>query len=158
MKDWNTFHRRINIDAYIQDIYSAWATKAGIESWFLSRADYQMGDGTIDHMMDRATYKWEWFGHPNYFEDGKIVSANGEDQLEFTFNGCLVVVKIYEEMGENIVHLTQGGIPECNIQKDNLVVACGQGWTFYLANLKSVLEGGLDLRNKNDHLKDMMNS
>jgi hypothetical protein len=32
-------------------------------------------------------------------------------------------------------------------------VQCQLGWTFYLANLKSVIEGGVDLRNKNVDLK-----
>jgi hypothetical protein len=32
------------------------------------------------------------------------------------------------------------------------------GWTFYLANLKSVLEGGLDLRNKNARLQRLVNA
>ena len=37
-------------------------------------------------------------------------------------------------------------------------VGCKTGWTFYLANLKSLLEGGIDLRNKDELLKDVINS
>lgn len=31
------------------------------------------------------------------------------------------------------------------------------GWTFYLANLKSILEGGIDLRNRNPDAGEMLN-
>jgi hypothetical protein len=37
-------------------------------------------------------------------------------------------------------------------------VGCGEGWTFYLTNLKSILEGGVDLRNKEMKLKNVINS
>ena len=158
MKNWNTFHRRININATRQEIYDAWTKTRGIESWFLRKAELILNENSIVQMEDNAEYKWEWYGHPNYFESGKVVSADGESKLEFTFNGCLVCVEIFEEMGENICKLTQSGIPACDTMNDNLVVACGQGWTFYMANLKSFLEGGIDLRNQNDHLKNMLNA
>jgi hypothetical protein len=40
----------------------------------------------------------------------------------------------------------------------NYHVGCKAGWTFYLANLKSILEGGIDMRNKKTRLKEMLNS
>ena len=43
-------------------------------------------------------------------------------------------------------------------EKLRLYIGCGEGWTFYLANLKSMLEGGIDLRNKNDKIKGVINS
>lgn len=33
-----------------------------------------------------------------------------------------------------------------------------EGWTFYLTNLKSILEGGFNLRNKNNKLGDVVNT
>lgn len=38
------------------------------------------------------------------------------------------------------------------------ILSCKTGWTSYLANLKSVLEGGIDPRNKNEQLKAVINS
>ena len=37
-------------------------------------------------------------------------------------------------------------------------MGCLEGWTFYLTNLKSVIEGGLDLRNKNLDIKGVINA
>jgi len=46
------------------------------------------------------------------------------------------------------VELIQENIPEDADPSKNLFVQCQVGWTFYMANLKSVIEGGIDLRNK----------
>jgi len=37
-------------------------------------------------------------------------------------------------------------------------IGCGKGWTFYMANLKSILEGGIDLRNKNAAIQNVINA
>jgi len=37
-------------------------------------------------------------------------------------------------------------------------VGCGEGWTFYLANLNSYLQGGIDLRNKNEKIQGVISS
>jgi hypothetical protein len=42
----------------------------------------------------------------------------------------------------------QEHIPQESDPEKNLYVQCQLGWTFYLANLKAVMEGGKDLRNK----------
>lgn len=40
----------------------------------------------------------------------------------------------------------------------NYHIGCTKGWNFYLTNLKSLLEGGIDLRNRNKGLKEVINS
>ncbi len=37
-----------------------------------------------------------------------------------------------------------------------LYIQCQTGWTFYMTNLKSVYEHGIDLRNKNQDLKNVI--
>ncbi len=44
--DWSRFVKRISIDADVKDIYDAWATRRGLESWFLSKAEF-VSDGAI---------------------------------------------------------------------------------------------------------------
>jgi hypothetical protein len=65
--------------------------------------------------------------------------------------------------GDNWLHLTrveltQENIPEEENPEKNLYLAYSQGWAFYMVNLKSILEGGIDLRNKNDLLSKVVNS
>lgn len=70
----------------------------------------------------------------------------------------VVAVKILNEEGAVVVQLEQENIPADDNSKTNYFVGCGEGWTFYLANLKSILEGGIDLRNKNENIKRVVNS
>lgn len=137
-----------------QQIYDAWLTSSGIESWFLRQADFFKPDGSLrgkDEPFQKGdTYFWRWHGYPDeVFEQHEILEANGTDFLKFRFSGnCPVGVKIYPKEGLTIVELTQTGIPIEENPAENLFVHCQVGWTFYLANLKSVIEGGIDLRNK----------
>ena len=160
---WDKFSKRIIVNTNIHKIYQAWTTKAGIESWFLRESVFSRNGNDLlpeEQVKKQDTYKWLWHGYgDDVAEYGKILDANEKDMLQFTFTGnCIVTVKIYKEDNETIAELTQENIPEDNDPKTNLYVGCGEGWTFYLANLKSVLEGGLDLRNRNVDRKHVINS
>lgn len=161
---WSKFIKRITVKAEPAEIYKAWATPAGLEKWFLRKAAFTTDDGGIcekeSYIQKDDTYEWLWHGYPDFtLEKGKILEANGKDFLQFTFTGgCIVSISVKAEEDEIIVELTQENIPDDKNPKTNLYVACGEGWTFYLTNLKSVLEGGIDLRNKNADIKSVVNS
>lgn len=90
---------------------------------------------------------------------GTFTQANGKNSLQFTFAGqCLVDISLMEQDDFVIVTLTQKNIPTDDHSKKNIRLGCHGGWSFYLVNLKSVYEGGLDLRNKNTDLKPMLNN
>jgi len=57
-----------------------------------------------------------------------------------------------------IVELVQENIPDDDQGRLYYHLVCKTGWTFYLDNLKSLLEGGIDLRNKNANLANVINS
>ena len=161
-RDWSTFTRRITVNAPAQVIYDSWAVPSKIESWFLRVADYAGSDGNPKNhdvaVEGGDAYLWLWHGYgDDVNEKGTVVEANGIDRFAFTFTGdCLVTVTIKEESGETVVELTQSRIPdEAN---HGIYVDCSYGWAFYLGNLKSVLEGGIDLRNKNIDIKNVVNS
>ena len=161
-RDWTTFTRRITVKSPVRAIYDAWAVPEKIERWFLRSAEYVGSDGKTKNR-DRAVeagdgYLWRWHGYlDDVNETGHIVEANGRDRFAFTFTkGCLVSVAILEENGETVVEITQSQIPDD--PEREIYVDCSYGWTFYLANLKSVLEGGIDLRNKNVEIQNVVNS
>ena len=78
-----------------------------------------------------------------------MLEVNSIDFVKFTFSGgSIVSVSIESRNGLTVLELTQENIPEESDPSKNLFVQCQVGWTFYLANLKSILEGGIDLRNK----------
>lgn len=161
---WSSFTKRIPINATIAQVYAAWTSQAALERWFLRKAIFttstketRPADSSIQQ---GDTYAWYWHGYPDLVtEKREVIAANGKDELQFTFSGnCLVTVTIHNREGETICELCQSRIPEDANPETNLYVGCGEGWTFYLANLKSILEGGVDLRNKNESIHRVINS
>lgn len=162
--DWSRFTVRITVKASAEKLYRCWATREGIEYWFLRRAEYKKRDGSLykpeEFVQKGDSYSWWWHGYPDdVTENGEILECNGKDLFKFKFGkagNC--TVKIYEEQGEKIVELTQDEIPTDEKAKENWHIGCKTGWTFYLANLKSLLEGGVDLRNRNEKIQNVISA
>lgn len=162
--DWSRFTVRINVKAPESRLYHAWATRSGMEHWFLRLAEFKKPSGELrkdEEFVEKGdTYKWLWHGWPDdTVEYGEILGCNGKDQLSFSFGKaghCHVTIR--EEEGEKIVELVQDKIPTDEKGMQYYHVGCKTGWTFYLANMKSLYEDGIDLRNRNVKLQEMINS
>ncbi|MHC0445663.1 SRPBCC family protein [Flavobacterium sp. 3-218] len=160
--DWTSFTKKIAVKATLSDIYNAWTKANELEKWFLEKVSFfdatqQPLDKDKNALTD-TSYEWIWHLYKDAMK-GKIVSANGQDQLQFTFEGsCLVDIKLSEAEGYTIVELRHHNIPTDDYSKQYIRLGCSNGWHFYLTNLKSVYEGGLDLRNKDENLNPMINN
>ncbi len=164
MKDfnWSEFTRKVAIKAPMDKLYKAWTTSAGIETWFLSKAVFldenqqALAPDTPYHAGCR--YDWTWFLYAET-EQGRIEEANGTDRIAFSFAGdCLVTITLQQQDEYVLVTLTQSQIPDTDEARQHIRLGCATGWSFYLVNLKSVYEGGLDLRNKDTRLQPMVNN
>ena len=160
--NWTQFSKRIFINTEIALAYDFWTKSVELEKWFLSKSIFFLKNGKeippSENVLPESKYNWNWFAQ-NHFEEGIVLTANGIDLIEFSFAGeCKVQVKLSKENNKVLVELTQTEIPLDNISKENVRLGCAFGWTFYLLNLKSVLEGGLDLRNKNTELTGVVNN
>lgn len=162
--DWSKFVQKIYIKAPMQAVYNAWTTRAGLESWFLRIAEFKTPDGTIREdgspVQAGDTYSWLWHGHPDTTaEYGTVTEANGKDRFRFIFGKAgVVTIQLTDHGGLTEMLLTQDQIPTDEESKANYHVGCSTGWAFYEGNIKSILEGGLDLRNKNPALTNVINS
>jgi len=162
--DWSKFTTRININADFKKIFSSWTTSSGLTSWFLRYAEFKTPANSIrpenESVQVGDTYTWRWYGYPDEVDEkGEVLEMNGRDFFAFSFGKAgICTVRITEVEGENLVELHQSEIPTDENGMKNYHLGCKTGWTFYLANLKSILEGGIDLRNKNEKLADMLNS
>ena len=151
---WNEFKLCGDYNVDLRSLYMAWATPAGLEKWFLRKTDFftipLRQRAADEQIMKEDIYTWYWHGFNNdTLQKGSILEANGHDMIRFTFSGdSVVTVKFSTRNGLTIIDLTQDNIPEESDPAKNLFVQCQIGWTFYLTNLKSVMEGGKDLRNK----------
>jgi hypothetical protein len=105
-------------------------------------------------------YKWLWFGYSDAIaEEKEILFTNDKDELEFSFSGgCIVRVSIKQENGEAICELQQTMPMDDETEQRYFFIECGKGWSFYMTNLKSILEGGIDLRNKNEEIQNVINA
>jgi uncharacterized protein YndB with AHSA1/START domain len=151
---WKKFKLCGDYQVDMRSLYLAWSTPAGLERWFLRKADFftvpQRLRASDEQIAKEDTYTWYWHGyHNDVVQRGRILEANGQDFLKFSFTGdSIVSVSFSTRNGLTIIELEQTDIPEESDPAKNLLVQCQIGWTFYLANLKSVMEGGKDLRNK----------
>ena len=162
--DWSRFVTRVPINASMQELYDAWATRKGIEHWFLRMSEYKTPDGMLrkddETVREGDTYVWRWHGWADDVEErGKILTCNGTDHFQFSFGeagNCDVRIK--EEAGQMILELEQTDIPTDEHGKQYWHVGCKTGWTFHLTNMKSIFEGGKDLRNKDESVKNVINA
>ena len=162
---WAIFTKRITINAPLDEVYRAWATPGGLERWFLRKATFRSVEGKArdeNALVQKGdAFTWHWHGHPDsVVEKREVISANDKDKVQFTFSGGCLVTVVLKPIGDGVVvcALTQENIPFDDNPQTSLFVGCGEGWTFYLANLKSYLEGGIDLRNKNPTITHVINS
>ena len=161
--DWKSFTLRIPVQSSAKAVYEAWSTQQGLESWFLRLAEYRKPDGSLRNKNEQIqagdTYTWHWHGYGDHVvEIHPVLSANGWDQLQFRFSGdCLVTVLVKQNNGITLCELTQEMPMEDVKSRQFYFVECGKGWTFYLSNLKSILEGGIDLRNHNLQIHPVIN-
>jgi uncharacterized protein YndB with AHSA1/START domain len=162
--DFSQFKLRVNIKTSIENAYRAWATPAGLSSWFLGKVVFTDASGNArgndDFGQENDDYSFYVYRPSNpdkIVVSGKVLKANDKDVFSFTFSkGCPVSVTIYSEHNETMVELLESRLPtdEETIRKH--YVGDSRGWIFYLTNLKSVLEGGLDLRNKNEFITNVI--
>jgi hypothetical protein len=160
--DWTSFTKRIAVKATLPEIYNAWTKASELEKWFLKKVDFYNLDKTSfeqnANVVENIHYVWYWYLYEEPME-GMITSVNGKDFIQFTFEGeCLVDVRLEEIDEYVIVTLRHHNIPLDNNSKQYVRLGCSNGWTFYLTNLKSIYEGGLDLRNKDEKLTPMINN
>ena len=159
---WSSFKLRVNVSASIKEVYDAWATPVGLEKWFLRKTLTRDEQGILKNkegrMKENDTYEWYWYGYPDsVVEKGKILKAKEESIFSFTFSmHCPVTISLYREFDETIVELVESELPTDDETILKHYIGDSKGWIFYLANLKSVLEGGLDLRNRKVELTNVI--
>ena len=158
---WTSFTRSVPIKADKATVFRCWSTSEGMESWFLRSCQYfdpgQKPRLPLENCEKGDKYKFLWHGYSDEIaENGEILEQNGTDHFAFTFEGCQVTIRLGAYQDYTILELTQSNIPKEEDPEKNLHVQCGFGWTFYLTNLKSILEGGIDLRNRDVNLKNMI--
>ena len=140
------FTLKIWVRADAGTLRRAWTRPEEVVRWFVSRCAYFGADGEqADEAVTGGTYRWEWIESTT--EESKVIAVD-RDVLRFGWFHDKGEVKVcFTEAGdETLMELTQTMRDGTEAERLDAQVDCKLGWTFFLANLKSVYEGGLDLR------------
>lgn len=161
--DFSQFKLRVSVKTSVENAYRAWASPAGLQSWFVGIMQFTTPDGhtRTGEDMVQAGDEYTCYNRnspTSLLVKGKILKANGRDLFCFTFSKeCPVTITIFTEHGETIVELIESNLPTDEETMRRHYFGDSKGWIFFLTNLKSVLEGGLDLRNKNSDITNVIN-
>ena len=143
---WDSFTKRIHIKSPIEKLYWCWATEEGISTWFLKSAEYLRNNKKIpseEFIKKGDAYTWMWHNWDGQ-ENGTILETNGRDLIRFSFaESCEVTITLEQREQAVLLSLKQSKIPEDEKSKLQIFYGCSNGWTFWLANLKSYLEHGI---------------
>jgi len=166
--DWTSFHLGIYVLAKPDDVFDLWSTAKGLNRWFLRTAAFAPSDGRptdrrkvaqlppFDTLIQRRDeercrtkdrYRWEWYYGGGVTGEEWIIDSRPPTKIAFGFGDRMEVEVMLRKQGRYCeVDLRQYNIPDTAIGRSNLHLGCRVAWAFFLSNLKSVAEKGLDLR------------
>ena len=162
--DWTKFKKEVFIKAKLEDVYNAWAVPNEIIKWFIAEADYTTEDDVQRDQLapiDQGdSYHWRW--HQDLEASGIVHEVIPNERITFTFGkrspnsneDVLVDVEITAEAdGYTKLSLLQHNMPDTPYGH-RYHLSCNLGWSFFMTNLKGLLEHGVDLREKNRNRAD----
>lgn len=161
---WSSFSLKIPVATSIEKLYWCLATQAGLEYWFLRSSIFKTKIGAVIHHEEYVSpgdsYTWLWHGWTDdVVEKGSILHANNKDEIAFSFGlAGDVTIRLIPADTYTMVELVQDQIPDDEAGRHHWHLGCKTGWIFYLTNLKSLLEGGIDLRNKDATILQVLNA
>jgi uncharacterized protein YndB with AHSA1/START domain len=155
--DWTRFERQIFINADRRTVFRAWAVPEEIVKWFIASAEYACADSTprpsTDVVAAGDTYYWEW--HQDLRTQGTILEVVENERLVFTFGDkepgsdekIIVEVEVLtQEDGVTLLRLVQKNMADTPQAHVSWHMQCNLGWSFFMTNLKGLLEYSVDLR------------
>jgi hypothetical protein len=131
-------------------VFQLIATARGLECWFLGKVDFIRGqDGLLPDgsaLQAGDDYSWTW--QKGYSIRGKVLDFADGERFEFSFGGPFTVhFRLNERAADKIteLELVQRNSDPSPANEFGFLNCC-VCWTFFLTNLKSVAEQGVDLR------------
>jgi uncharacterized protein YndB with AHSA1/START domain len=147
--NWKSFRHAIILDANLEEVFKYVSTAEGICRWFQGEASYRPAGGKDRPQNEIAAsgdlFVWKWLAKDLILR-GEVLDCQVNSMFQFTFGKSFeVVIRLDDHQGRTkltLGHEYRPGVPEDQFQYLNCCVC----WVFFLTNLKSVLEGGKDLR------------
>ncbi len=136
--DWTQFKLKIEIEVKPEKVYEAWTDAESLMSWFPVTAEIVPKKGGRLYL--------EWLGGDKL--EAKVIAARKPYSLIIPFGakGEELKVSIRKNGTGSICELHQYNMKTDPKTRVEMHMGCISGWVFFLTNLKSVLEHGIDLR------------
>lgn len=147
--NWKRFTHGIYINAPAEKIFVFIATAAGISKWFIGKAKYYYKESNIrlgnEFAQKGDSYLWNWQNKALELK-GMITESVENKFFGFTFSPLYIVsVSLYSGGNNTRLSLTHE-YQDSSVRDDFNYLNCCTCWVFFLTNLKSVIEHGIDLR------------
>ena len=154
--NWSEFTRKAYIKATLTQVFDAWVKPNEIVTWFIKDAKYTSPEGISrpDNEYPQAgdDYYWKW--HQNMDTQGKVLVVEPDVRFQFTFGKketnseeyVIVTIDFTKENNETVYTLRQDNMGGPDLTKAEYHFSCNMGWSFFMTNMKAVLEHGIDLR------------
>ncbi len=139
--DWTRFYLKIAINASPEKVFRAWTYAPEISKWFTVKTEFEA--------KKNGRIYFEWLGGDKMNDKVIAITKNRRLVIPFGTKGEKVEITVTKDGKGSICTLTQYDMKTTTKDKINMHMGCKQGWTFFLANLKSYLEHGIDLRSHN---------
>jgi uncharacterized protein YndB with AHSA1/START domain len=152
------FTSKIWINARPEDLILGWTRTDLVTKWFVNQCEFLDVNGlACPNARPGGTYKWTWLD--GSVDASQVLEVEPTRVLYNWYNnqGTIEITATPDQSG-SMVQLTQKMSDK--IEPQEVLMAqygCKIGWTFFLANLKSVVEGGIDLREKSPDRTHVLN-
>ncbi|MDQ3194408.1 MAG: hypothetical protein M3P82_05345 [Bacteroidota bacterium] len=143
------FVHGIYLNARAGNVFKYIATPSGIIKWFIGKAKYYYKDLNIrlgDEVIQKGdSYLWTWLNKD--LELKGIVTETADNKLfQFTFSPLYIVTINLISEGSKTKVILNHEYQESAVKDEFDFINCCACWVFFLTNLKSVIEHGIDLR------------
>ena len=146
--DWSQFYVHMYYLAPLEEVFSRFATSAGMESFFVRRARFTAADGTRrasdEFFRPGDAYEFEYVH--DFSHGGTILGFEENSLVSFTFGECGVAIRFRVVDGATEVALHQTDCPLEDPQRAWMHMNCRSCWIYFMTNLRSVLADGPDVR------------
>ena len=130
------------IDAKVSVVFNSLSNSQTLAKWFLKSATLERKKG--------GKYSFAWLG-VDFKQDGNVLNFKENEKLTIEWPSAgeesIVTFTTKKEGKGTMLTMVQSGYKD-----DERKLMTAIGWTYYLMNLKSVLENGKDLRHEKDNI------
>ncbi len=112
--DWTRFEIVQYYNASPGDLFRAWATGAGLESFFIESVIFRTKEGELRKSDQTVAagdqYEWKWRHDAGL--SGEILRVEPDHEVAISFGGMEVSVSLTACQEQTELHLVQTGIPD----------------------------------------------